>query len=118
VPEAILNEDLKVPPLIIQPYVENAILHGLRNRPGNDGKLLISLSRKDDYLHYVIEDNGVGRSAAKTNIRQENVSYGMAMTRDRVKLFNKETDASVLITDLEENEQPAGTRIEVRLKIQ
>lgn len=118
VPEDILNDDLKVPPLIIQPYVENAILHGLRNRPGNDGKLIISVSRAADYLLYVIEDNGVGRSATKTNIRRENISYGMAMTRDRVKLFNKETDASVQITDLEENDQPAGTRIEVRLKIQ
>lgn len=118
VPDDILNDDLKVPPLIIQPYVENAILHGLRNRPGNDGKLIISISRAEDYLLYIIEDNGVGRSAAMTNIRRENASYGMAMTRDRVKLFNKETDASVLITDLEDNDQPAGTRIEVRLKIQ
>ncbi|QEC42687.1 sensor histidine kinase [Pseudobacter ginsenosidimutans] len=118
VPEDILQDDLKVPPLIIQPYVENAILHGLRNRPGNDGRLIISVSRKDDYLLYLIEDNGVGRSATKTNIRKENISYGMAMTRDRVKLFNKETDASVLITDLHEHDQPAGTRIEVRLKIQ
>ncbi len=118
VPENILQDDLKVPPLIIQPYVENAILHGLRNRPGNDGRLIISLMRKDDYLLYQIEDNGVGRNAAITNIRRENASYGMAMTRDRVKLFNKETEASVLITDLEENDQPAGTRIEVRLKIQ
>lgn len=118
VPDEILQDDLKVPPLIIQPYVENAILHGLRNRPGNDGRLIISISRNNDYLLYLIEDNGVGRSAAKTGIRKENVSYGMAMTRDRVKLFNKESDASVQITDLEQNDQPAGTRIEVQLKIQ
>lgn len=118
VPEELLQDDVKVPPLIIQPYVENAILHGLRNRPGNKGLLKISLSRNDDQLHYVIEDNGVGRNAAMTAIRRENVSYGMAMSRDRVKLFNKETDASVQITDLEKNDQPAGTRIEVQLKIQ
>ncbi|MGN6417736.1 MAG: ligand-binding sensor domain-containing protein [Pseudobacter sp.] len=118
VPDDILQDDLKVPPLIIQPYVENAILHGLRNRPGNDGKLVISISRNNDYLLYRIEDNGVGRAAAKTGIRKENISYGMAMTRDRVKLFNKENDASVQITDLEQHHQPAGTRIEVQLKIQ
>nr|WP_240966069.1 histidine kinase [Pseudoflavitalea sp. G-6-1-2] len=118
VPEELLQDDVKVPPLIIQPYAENAILHGLRNRPGNNGHLRISLFRVGDQLHYVIEDNGVGRNAAITAIRRENASYGMAMSRDRVKLFNKETDASVQITDLEEDDQPAGTRIEVQLKIQ
>ena len=118
VPEELLQDDVKVPPLIIQPYVENAILHGLRNRPGNSGQLTIRLFRKGDQLHYVIEDNGVGRNAAMTGIRKENVSYGMAMSRDRVKLFNKETNASVQITDLYEKDLPAGTRIEVQLKIQ
>lgn len=116
--DSLLQDDYKVPPLIVQPYVENAILHGLRNRPDNNGKLSINVSRRDDHIEYIIEDNGVGRQAGKNGTRTENQSYGMDMTRDRVKLFNKETAASVIITDLVKDHQPAGTKIQVLLKIQ
>ncbi|MBL0333865.1 MAG: histidine kinase [Chitinophagaceae bacterium] len=116
--ESVLQEDYKVPPLIIQPFVENAIIHGIRHRPGNGGILTITVSRQGEYLQYLIEDNGVGRDYVKSRIRRENQSYGMDMSNDRVKLFNNEATASVHITDLFNNGQPAGTRVEVLLKIQ
>ncbi len=116
--EAVMQEDYKVPPLIIQPFVENAILHGIRHRPGNGGVLTINVSRQGEYLQYLIEDNGVGRDYVKSRIRRENQSYGIDMSNDRVKLFNNEATASVHITDLFNNGQPAGTRVEVLLKIQ
>lgn len=114
----LLQDDYKVPPLIVQPYVENAILHGLRNRPGQDGKLSIHVEKLEDHIEYIIQDNGVGRHAAKNGTLKENQSYGMAMTRDRIKLFNKENEASVVITDLVSNNKPVGTKIQVFLKIQ
>ncbi|MBL0155378.1 MAG: histidine kinase [Chitinophagaceae bacterium] len=116
--ESVLQEDYKVPPLIIQPFVENAIIHGIRHRPGNGGILTITVSRQGEYLQYLIEDNGVGRDYVKSRIRRENQSYGIDMSNDRVKLFNNEATASVHITDLFNNGQPAGTRVEVLLKIQ
>lgn len=115
VDEALLDEDYKVPPLIVQPYVENAILHGLRNRQGNMGRLVIEISAENGRLVYNIEDNGVGRAAAAS--RSQHHSYGMEMSRDRVKLFNHEEDIPVIITDLEHNGEPAGTRVQVSLKI-
>jgi ligand-binding sensor domain-containing protein/anti-sigma regulatory factor (Ser/Thr protein kinase) len=128
--ESLLQEDYRVPPLVIQPYVENAILHGLRNRIDNKGKLSIVVSKQANHLVYVIEDNGVGRQRPEPeagseeplqgNYRGEgnNKSYGMQMSRDRVKLFNNEEEAAVEITDLKNNGQPAGTKVKVFLKIQ
>lgn len=115
--DVLLQDDYKVPPLIVQPYVENAILHGLKHRKDNNGRLLIKVSKQQDHIEYVIEDNGVGRQASKNGMRK-GPSYGMQMTRDRVKYFNNEENASVTVTDLEENGQPAGTKVQVLLKIQ
>jgi two-component sensor histidine kinase len=113
----ILQEDLRVPPLIMQPYVENAILHGLRNRADHLGQLKISIERKNGHLHYLIEDNGVGRKQAMNGRSKDKTSYGMQMSSDRIKLFNHEDQASVSITDLEMNGMPAGTRVEIRLNL-
>ncbi|MEO8405349.1 MAG: histidine kinase [Chitinophagaceae bacterium] len=116
--DGLLQDDYKVPPLIVQPFVENAILHGLRYRNDNNGRLSISVIRQQDFLKYVIEDNGVGRQQSNTSLQKEKISYGIDMSNDRVKLFNNEEKASVQIIDLVDNGQPAGTRVQVLLKIQ
>ena len=113
----LLQEDIKVPPLIIQPYVENAILHGLRNRKDNNGQLSISLSRLNGQLQYIIEDNGVGRTHMQNGHTNNKVTSGMQMSSDRIRLFNKEEIASVQITDLVTEGIPSGTRVEVLLKM-
>ena len=115
--EELMQMDYKVPPLIIQPFIENAILHGLRNRTDNEGRLSVSISRQNGHLQYIVEDNGVGRYAQSNSLKKEKQSYGLQITNDRVKLFNDEANASVEITDLSENGQPTGTRVKVFLKI-
>lgn len=112
---SLLEDDCKVPPLIIQPYVENAILHGLRNRRDDGGRLSISITRDGERLKYVIEDNGVGRAVARTRYHSHQ-SYGLEISRSRVELFNGETDNAVIIRDLYVNGRAAGTRVEVSLK--
>ncbi|MDO6430847.1 histidine kinase [Flavitalea sp. BT771] len=115
VDDSLLEEDYRVPPLIVQPYVENAILHGLRHREGTSGRLIISISKINEHLIFLVEDNGVGRSAAISTSQHR--SYGMEMSRDRVNLFNREEHIPVVITDLVQEGQPAGTRVQVSLKI-
>jgi sensor histidine kinase YesM len=66
---------------------------------------------------YVVIDNGVGRKAAEQISTGKDKSYGLEMSYERVKLFNKETLPSVEIEDLYEGGRSAGTRIEVRLNI-
>ncbi|HZV69048.1 MAG TPA: two-component regulator propeller domain-containing protein [Saprospiraceae bacterium] len=113
---SIMQKDIRVPPLIIQPYVENAIQHGIRNRADDLGQLHISLRHSHEGLEYVIEDNGVGRKASMNGRRAEKVSYGMQMSHDRIMIFNREENASVKITDLDGNGIASGTRVEIKLK--
>jgi ligand-binding sensor domain-containing protein len=115
--EELLNNDYKVPPLIIQPFVENAILHGLKNKYENDGILTISIKKVNDALRYEITDNGIGRKAAAMIMQNKESHYGMQMSYDRIRLFNKEEKASVQVNDLYLDEIPTGTRVTLQLKL-
>lgn len=97
-----------VPPLILQPFVENSIWHGLTDKDSG-GKITIEVTRDNTLLNCVVEDNGIGRKGAKPNLGK---SYGMKITKDRIDLLNKlkNTNASVNLIDLEK-----GTRVEVKL---
>jgi sensor histidine kinase YesM len=109
-----------VPPLIIQPYVENAILHGLRYRDDNNGKLTVNIQKQNGHLNYEITDNGVGRNNRQVPVAglSKANGYGMQISEDRVRIFNKEEKASVHVSDLHFNDGPTGTRVIVQLKIQ
>ncbi|MEO6000680.1 MAG: histidine kinase, partial [Chitinophagaceae bacterium] len=118
--DEILEGDYKVPPLIIQPFVENAIHHGLLNKQFGARDLWIDVSVDDDNtIKYTITDNGVGR--AQANIYNQingdtHFSMGMEVTIDRISLFNKGDHGGVKVTDLkDENNDAAGTQIEVWL---
>jgi ligand-binding sensor domain-containing protein/putative methionine-R-sulfoxide reductase with GAF domain len=113
----LLDGDYKVPPLIVQPFVENAILHGLKNKDTNDGKLSVQVKKMNERLQYIITDNGIGRREA-AKIRQNKEShYGMQMSYERIKLFNKEKIVSVQVNDLYNDNTPAGTEVIVHLNM-
>ena len=97
-----------VPPLILQPFVENSIWHGFADKDGG-GKIIIEVTHDNSLLNCVVEDNGVGRMGTKPSSGK---SYGMKITKDRIELLNKlkNTNASVNLIDLAE-----GTRVEVKL---
>ncbi|MBL7701945.1 MAG: histidine kinase [Ferruginibacter sp.] len=115
--DALLTNDYKVPPLIIQPFVENAILHGLKNREDNDGLLQIQVKKAADKIEYIIRDNGIGRKAAGLIAQNKESSYGMQMSFDRIKLFNGEENPSVQIMDLHDDDIASGTEVKVFLNI-
>ncbi len=120
VEEGIDVDVVEIPPLILQPFVENAILHGLYNKEGNDGRLDIRFRILNGKLLCVVEDNGIGRQAAE-KIKASNKlhkSVGMMLTKERIELINKGDALSVQIVDLmDEFEEPAGTRVEVMMDI-
>lgn len=113
----LLSNDYKVPPLIVQPFVENAILHGLKNRVDNAGLLQIEIKKVLDKIEYTIKDDGIGRKAAGLIAQNKESSYGMQMSYDRIKLFNKEETPSVQINDLYIADVSAGTEVKVSLNI-
>jgi LytS/YehU family sensor histidine kinase len=85
-------EEMLVPPLLLQPFVENAIWHGLMNKENGTGNLGISLQLKDAILECIITDNGVGRKAAKelsSSSSPKHRSMGLQITKDRISLLDK-----------------------------
>ena len=110
-------DSLEVPPLIIQPYVENAIWHGLLHK-NNLGQLHIHLSLPtENILQCIIEDDGIGREKAKelkSKSATTKKSLGMKLTENRLSLLNKysELNARIEIIDLYTQErEPAGTKV-------
>jgi sensor histidine kinase YesM len=109
-----------IPPLLLQPFVENAIWHGLMNKEDN-GKLLISISKERNYLTCIIEDNGIGRSKAtelNSKSAEKKKSLGLQITKERLALLNKETDENTYfeVKDLyDKNGDACGTRIILKI---
>jgi len=119
VDDELLHGDYKVPPLIIQPFIENAIHHGLLNKQENDRRLDVSIHLKEDAIFYTVTDNGIGRAAAghiKALNRPEHISYGIDITKKRIHLYNHNSKPSdVVISDLVREGRPAGTKVEVKI---
>jgi tetratricopeptide (TPR) repeat protein len=117
---AIDADNIFIPPLLIQPFCENAIWHGLMHKDG-PGKLEISLGLENNILHCIITDNGVGREKAeeiKSKSAEKEKSLGLKITTDRLALLNKEkgVNTSYKIEDLyDEDGNAAGTRVELMI---
>ncbi len=115
----LMDGDFRVPTLLIQPYVENAIVHGIAHSKQNNLTISITVKAKGDNIQFVIEDNGVGRDEVK-RINEKNKpnhkSVGLEITAKRIAHLNKQKNVenAVVITDLfDEAQQACGTRIEI-----
>ena len=121
-------ENTEIPPLLIQPYIENAILHGLINK-NDKGDLWLSLERNNGLLICKIEDNGIGRARSQ-EIEQGKVSrhksLGIKVTEERISGLFALLDykMEVVTEDLfeikqasEETPQPAGTRVTISIPV-
>jgi LytS/YehU family sensor histidine kinase len=113
---------LKVPPLIIQPFAENAIWHGLMHKE-EKGRLTIEIFEKGDALYYKITDDGIGRKKAaelKSGSANTHRSMGMQITADRITLLQQQKfiDSSIQITDLVLPDGTAGgTEVVLKLPV-
>ncbi len=124
----ILNPGLEpekyvVQPMLIQPYVENAIWHGLMHRK-EKGFLWLHFSRMENTLHVMIEDNGVGRAMAK-KIKESQLitrkSHGMQVTAERMSLLSQQMKVPVqaIVDDLfDNNHQSIGTKVSITLPLE
>ena len=104
-------QDIMIPPMIIQPYLENAIIHGLR-KVDRDGKLTLLVKEQDNRIHCIITDNGIGRKQAEKINPTKHRSVAMSNIEARLELLNldaKMKEFKVEIEDIYENEVPAGT---------
>lgn len=110
-----------IPPMMIQPFVENAIWHGLMPLK-TIGSLIISFKLVDDYCHCRIEDNGIGREKASSlkGKKEPHISTGIQNVMERIELLNKLNKKKIhlTITDLRRSDNTAaGTLVEIVLPI-
>jgi len=109
-----------LPPLLLQPFAENAIWHGLMHKEGQ-GKLEFELSVDDKVLTCAISDNGIGRkkaAALKSKSAEKQKSLGLQITKERLALLNEELAHETFfhIDDLFDNEgRPSGTRVTLKI---
>ncbi|MEO8415466.1 MAG: histidine kinase [Ginsengibacter sp.] len=114
--------DYRVPSLLIQPFVENAIIHGLANSEKEDLYLTVTASLDSDRIKFIIQDNGVGRIKSGEYNRLNkpyHKSVGLKITEERINLYKcqDEKNSSIQITDLyDEHNHPNGTKVEIMIK--
>jgi LytS/YehU family sensor histidine kinase len=121
VAEDVSTADIRLPPLLIQPFVENAIWHGLLLKEGNK-KLAITVFRKEDNLVIEIDDNGIGREAAQkfSNKELRRRSFGMDITQDRLNVLEKVFGIIISFTVVDkkdENGEALGTTALINIKL-
>ena len=114
------TKNIFIPPIILQPYIENAIWHGIA--PLNDnGKIEITFNININYLTCIIQDNGIGINKSKQLNKQNNKkhkSYGMSINSERIELLNTGTKNkfTVNITDLSLIDKNLhGTKVEIKI---
>jgi sensor histidine kinase YesM len=121
VEEGVDLSEIQIPPLLMQPFVENAIWHGLMEK--GDGHLSIKIYHQNEYTYCEIEDNGIGRQASQKKQKIEQQKYrslGMGITSGRIELFNKleNLDLDINIIDLGDHSRAQGTSVILSIKNQ
>ena len=114
-------DQIELPALLLQPFVENAILHGLLPKSSSDKKLSISFRKERHFLICEIDDNGVGRKASEASkgiLNKGRKSRGIEVTLNRLKLFNEGEDNYMYFIDKLDNEgRSNGTTVQLKLRI-
>jgi ligand-binding sensor domain-containing protein/anti-sigma regulatory factor (Ser/Thr protein kinase) len=115
-------EKIEIPTMLIQPFVENAIHHGLRNS-NKKGLLILNIDIQNNFLYIIIEDNGIGRNKSK-ELKEKNDSHhnsvGMKISEERVNTFNyiMNTFITIQIEDkVDANQNSEGTKIIIKIPL-
>ncbi len=114
---AIQADQIEVPPMLIQPYIENAIWHGLRYKEAL-GHLRVAFRQEGGKLIGIVEDDGIGRARSqelKTKNQRTHTSTGLKNTAQRVELINSlyGKRVSVSMANLDDGQEDCGTRVEI-----
>lgn len=120
-----IDEDIDVtatyiPPMLVQPFVENAIIHGIKHKK-EKGNISLKFSLKDNTIHCTVTDDGVGREKASellAHSKHMHRSLGLQLTNERLALLGKQSKLplNVSITDLkDEAGKPSGTKVDLML---
>lgn len=123
--DSLKNEKVRIPSMLLQPFVENAINHGLQHKNGI-GHLQLEFLDKENYLICRVEDDGIGREASaalKARYRKSHISRGISISEARLRYYGKGTNGNnldqLMITDLkDQNNCAIGTRVEIKVPLE
>lgn len=113
------NTTLLMPPMLIQPLIENAIKHGIMIRKSG-GQITVLIQQLNNELQIIVEDNGIGRNASQETHDSEKKHFGLTVIKRRLDLLNElnKTEVNSLeINDLFNNDIPSGTKVMLKLAI-
>lgn len=122
--KGVLNQSLKIPSMLLQPYVENSIWHGILPAD-KQGDILLDVQRNDNTLSIKIKDNGIGIEASLKKKENKTVihdSKGMELTKGRISLHSKLSKRSCIVQGpyqiYEKNGDVAGTEVSILINLQ
>ncbi|MFD2574253.1 two-component regulator propeller domain-containing protein [Spirosoma soli] len=119
---ALDRENTSIPPMIIQPYIENSILHGIAHKK-NRGTIQVCIKPVDDRLECTVEDDGVGRlkaSELKSKTVSSHKSVGLKVTEERLQLISQRSGKETRVTIVDkvgDDQQPLGTKVIIQLPL-
>jgi len=108
-------KEIQVPPLFMQPYIENAIWHGFANKKDYK-KISLSIYDEDDNIRCEIIDNGIGidkTKSRKQNQENERKPFGIKASEDRIKMLHENLNVYVIIEDIS-NDRDTGTMVTIK----
>lgn len=120
--KSVVSKEWYIPPMVVQPYVENAIWHGLLNKTEGTRKLEIKVTMENRTLVFTVEDNGIGRRKSeelKSKSATTHKPFGMKITEERMKIMREQSgmDISQKVIDLSsEFGEAIGTRVVLKFK--
>ncbi|WP_420320999.1 sensor histidine kinase [Flagellimonas sp.] len=118
--EALDPVEIQIPFMILQPFVENAIIHGLLPKKGNNKQLLINFKKEGSTMICEVEDNGVGRQMAKLRLhiyQKEKKSRGLEVTKQRLESIGENAENLQIIDKVDEENNPLGTKVIIRIPV-
>lgn len=106
-------EEILIPPMLIQPFIENSIKHAF-NLTTENPKIDVLFEVKHQFLHFTITDNGIGFTAAKKN-KKDHQSVALSVTKERIQ--NLTTYNKFKISEIKENNEVRGTKIYFKIPL-
>ena len=118
VEDGINGESVELPPMLIQPYIENAVWHGLRYKESK-GRLAVRFTKSQNEIAVEIEDDGIGRKKSaelKTTNQKLHNSTGLKNIKERLSIINKVYKSNYRVS-IEDLPSDAGTKVKIHLPI-
>ena len=110
-----------MPPMLVQPLIENSIQHGLRHLTEKTGVVQIRFEKYDEkHIRCMVEDNGIGRNQAKLINERNNSTYqskSTSITKERLRLIGNQKGVYMNFTDLDDSDGSGGTRVELIIPV-